>query len=108
MHYTLHKFRPGDTIDAVIRLKGRHDFTPTQIVEARVRFNEMNGSIVPRAGEVFKIPIPELVVDDFGDVIEVPKLVTEVVTIQVPGPTKPPEPVAATGGFVSYWWKTET
>ena len=81
MHFILHKFRPGETIDAVIKLKGRHDFTPSQIEVARRRFNELNGQIVPRAGQVFKIPTQELVTDDFGNVIDV----------STPDPTKPPE-----------------
>jgi len=59
MNYILHTFRPSETIDAVIRLKGRHNYTREEIIVLRQRFNEMNGLIVPRPGQVFKIPLEE-------------------------------------------------
>lgn len=61
-YYILHTFRPGETIDAVIRLLGRHNYTPEEILALRVRFNELNGLIVPRPGDVFKIPLQVTVV----------------------------------------------
>lgn len=57
MNYVLHKFRPSETIDAVIRLKGRHSYTPEELRLLRVQFNEMNGLVVPRPGDTFKIPL---------------------------------------------------
>jgi hypothetical protein len=57
MRYTLHKFRPSETIDAIIRLKGRHDYTRAELEPLRKMFNELNGNVVPRAGQTFKIPL---------------------------------------------------
>lgn len=55
--YIEHKFRPSETIDAVIRLKGRHNHTPEELKLLREKFNEANGVKVPRAGETFQIPL---------------------------------------------------
>jgi len=68
-NYTLHKFRPTETIDAVLRLKGRHSYTQEEIILLRQKFNELNGARVPRPGEIFKIPLEGLTTDDFGDVV---------------------------------------
>lgn len=68
--YTLHKFRPSETIDAVLRLKGRHSYSPEEILSLRVKFNELNGTRVPKPGEIFKIPLEGLITDDFGNVIK--------------------------------------
>lgn len=57
MDYVHHRFRPSETIDAVIKLKGRHNYSQLELIELRRRFNELNGPIVPRPGDVFKIPI---------------------------------------------------
>ena len=69
--YKLHKFRPGETIDAVIKLLGRHDFTPDEVLIMRYRFNALNGIIVPRAGWIFKIPLPHAFTDDYGNTVAV-------------------------------------
>ena len=55
--FVLHKFRPTETIDAVMRLKGRHNYTHDELVVLRARFNELNGLHVPRVGDTYKIPI---------------------------------------------------
>lgn len=70
MRYTLHTFRPSETIDAVIRLLGRHNYTQAEMVPLRKEFDEMNGLIVPRVGSVYKIPLPFEVTDDFGNSID--------------------------------------
>lgn len=57
--FVLHQFRPTETIDAVMRLKGRHNYTPEELVILRKRFNELNGLVVPRPGDTFKIPLME-------------------------------------------------
>lgn len=59
--YTLHQFRPTETIDAVMRLFGRHNYTPQELADLRVHFNQLNGKVVPRVGDVFKIPLESLV-----------------------------------------------
>jgi len=58
MNYKLHCFRPGETIDAVIRLLGRHNLTHEELLPLRQAFNELNGFAAPRVGETFKIPLP--------------------------------------------------
>lgn len=71
MRYTLHTFRPTETIDAVIRLKGRHNLTKEQLIPLRQEFNRLNGFVVPRQGTTYKIPLPFDVTDDYGNVIDV-------------------------------------
>ena len=80
MKFILHKFRASETIDAVIRLKGRHAYTKDEMHHLRRAFDEMNGKIVPKPGMVYKIPLPFEVTDEFGNVVDV----------------TPPEPPAAT------------
>lgn len=55
--YVSHTFRPGDTIDAVIRLKGRHNLTQAEMIPLRESFNEMNVAEVIRPGMTCKIPL---------------------------------------------------
>ena len=57
IRYIEHTFRPTETIDAVIRLRGRHDYTQNDLALLRILFNELNGRRVPKAGETFKIPL---------------------------------------------------
>ena len=71
MYYALHKFRPTETIDAVMRLKGRHNYSKQELASLRVRFNELNGTVVPRVGDIYKIPLEQLTVDDYGTVVDV-------------------------------------
>lgn len=75
--YVLHTFRPSETIDAVMRLLGRHNLTHAELAPLRRAFDELNGKIVPKPGMTYKIPLPYEVVDEFGEVID----------------TTPPEPV---------------
>lgn len=82
MRYVLHKFRPTETIDAVLRLKGRHNYTRVEILELRKRFNELNGQVVPYPGDVFKIPLEDITVDDYGDVVPALQVAQEVQTPQ--------------------------
>jgi hypothetical protein len=63
MRYTLHCFRPGDTIDAVLRVLGRHNLTQSELVALREQFNLLNDRALPRPGMTFKIPLPD---DDRG------------------------------------------
>jgi hypothetical protein len=55
--FVYHCFRPGDTIDAIIKLKGRHDLTPGEMIPLRQAFNELNGLIVIHPGTTCKIPL---------------------------------------------------
>lgn len=57
-NYVLHCFRPSETIEAVLRLKGRHDLTKEELKLLMVRFKALNGNIIPRPGMTFKIPLP--------------------------------------------------
>ena len=56
--YKLHTFRPGETIDAVIKLLGRHNLTLAEMVVLRQEFNVLNEGALPRPGLQFKIPSP--------------------------------------------------
>ena len=67
--YTLHAFRPGETIEAVLRLKGRHNLTKDQMRHLMVAFDVLNGKVIPRPGMTFKIPLPLETVDDYGNVV---------------------------------------
>jgi hypothetical protein len=71
MRFVLHTFRATETIDAVIRLKGRHAYTKSEILQLRKEFDRLNGLVVPRPGMTYKIPLPFETVDDFGNVIDV-------------------------------------
>ena len=71
MRFVLHTFRPSETIDAVIRLLGRHAYTKGEMFHLRRAFDELNGLVVPRAGMTYKIPLPFEAVDDFGNVIDI-------------------------------------
>ena len=53
----LHTFRPTETIDAVIKLLGRHNYSAQEMIVLREAFNELNGPIVPRPGVQFRIPV---------------------------------------------------
>lgn len=70
MRYTLHRFRPTETIDAVIRLLGRHAYTKEEMRHLRRAFDELNGLIVPRPGMTYKIPLPFEAVDEYGNVVD--------------------------------------
>lgn len=59
MRFVLHQFRPGETIDAVLRLLGRHNYTHAEMSEVRQEFERINVSEVPRVGSIFKIPIKD-------------------------------------------------
>lgn len=72
MHYRNHRFRAGETIDAVVRLLGRHDYTGAELAVMRVRFNALNGARVPRQGDTCRIPVVHTTVDDFGDLVVFP------------------------------------
>ena len=66
-----HTFRPTETIDAVIRLLGRHNLTKAEMVPLRRAFDELNGLVVPKQGMTYKIPAPFAVTDDYGNVVDV-------------------------------------
>lgn len=62
--YILHTFRPGDTIDAIIRLKGRHNLTAAEMIPLREAFNRLNPAEVLKPGMVRKIPLCSNAVSD--------------------------------------------
>lgn len=70
MRFILHTFRASETISAVIRLRGRHNITPAEMIHLHRAFDELNGLIVPRPGMVYKIPLPFEVTDEFGNVVD--------------------------------------
>lgn len=70
MRYVLHSFRSTETIDAVIRLKGRHNYSSLEMKLLRQAFNDLNGFVLPRPGMVYKIPLAFEATDEFGNVID--------------------------------------
>lgn len=72
MRYCLHTFRPTETIDAVIRLRGRHSLTPMELIPLRHQFDLLNGRHIPRPGMTYKIPLPFETTDDFGNIVGTP------------------------------------
>lgn len=72
MRYVLHTFRPSETIDAVIRLRGRHNLTLLELRPLRHQFDLLNGYEIPRAGMTYKIPLPFETTDDFGNIVGTP------------------------------------
>lgn len=68
--YTYHTFRPFETIDAIIKLKGRHNLTSEEMIPLRLAFDELNGFKVPKSGMTYKIPTLFEAIDDFGNVID--------------------------------------
>lgn len=58
MRYVNHTFRPTETIDAVMRLLGRHNLTREELLPLRLAFAELNGNVIPKPGMTFKIPLP--------------------------------------------------
>lgn len=66
--HVLHCFMPGQTIDAVIKLKGRHNLTPEEMISLRQKFNELNGEQVIHPGMTCKIPLPCDGVEDEGGI----------------------------------------
>lgn len=64
--YVLHTFRPGETIEAVLRLKGRHNLTKIELLDLMAQFNLLNGQVIPKQGMTFKIPLPPRSADSEG------------------------------------------
>ena len=58
--YKIHIFRPGETIDAVIKLLGRHNLSLAEMIPLRQKFNVLNNGVLPRPGMTFKIPLPSM------------------------------------------------
>ncbi len=59
MKYVPHSFMPNHTIDAVLRLKNRHNMTSEELEPLRAEFNRINGLVVPRPGVTYQIPVLE-------------------------------------------------
>ena len=57
MKYIEHTFRPSETIDGVIQLLGRHNYTESEMTQLRAEFKKLNLNVTPRAGQKFKIPL---------------------------------------------------
>lgn len=57
MQYISHTFRPGETINAVLRLKNQHSLTRAELAKLVNVFNDLNNSKLPRPGATFKIPL---------------------------------------------------
>ncbi len=82
MRFVLHTFRASETIDAVIRLMGRHNYTSDEMVSMRLAFDQLNGKIVPRPGMQYKIPLPLETVDEFGSVVSTISVLTETAAVE--------------------------
>lgn len=65
--HVLHCFRPSETIEAVLRLKGRHNYTRQELNLLVEEFNALNGGAMPRPGMTFKIPLLDAVESEGGE-----------------------------------------
>ena len=70
MRTVLHTFRPSETIDAVIKLLGRHSYTKEEMRHLRRAFDQLNGFVVPKPGMQYKIPLPFETTDEFGNIVD--------------------------------------
>lgn len=52
-----HSFMPGHTIEAIIKKENHHSVTNEELKALLARFDELNSSVVPRAGAKAQIPI---------------------------------------------------
>lgn len=56
MQFVTHTFMLGDTIHGIIRKYNCHNMTIEQVQDMMALFNEKNGQVVPKVGEIFEIP----------------------------------------------------
>lgn len=56
-NYVSHCFRPSETIEAVLRLRGRHSYTKAELDLLMREFNRVNGEVIPRPGQTFQVPV---------------------------------------------------
>jgi hypothetical protein len=69
--HVLHCFMPGQTIEAVIRLKGGHGLAKAEVLQLVEVFNQLNGTPLVRPGMTLKIPLPlQLESDSEGGLID--------------------------------------
>lgn len=52
-----HTFRPGETVEAILKKINRHDVTESELRKLLIDYHTLNGSEVPRAGTQVKIPM---------------------------------------------------
>ena len=52
-----HMFMPGHTIEAIIKKVNMHSVDPNELRELLDAFHRLNGTNVPKAGTVSKIPV---------------------------------------------------
>ena len=52
-----HTFKMNETIDGAIKLINGYQLLPAEMILLREMFNGLNGEVVPRPGQTFKIPI---------------------------------------------------
>ena len=52
-----HLFMPGHTIEAIIKKVNMHSVDPNEMRELLEAFHTLNGSSIPKAGTVSKIPV---------------------------------------------------
>lgn len=59
MKFITHLVLPGQTLYAVVKLYNGHDISAQDLHELMLKYNELNGEEVPRAGQIVMIPLNE-------------------------------------------------
>jgi hypothetical protein len=57
LEYIEHTFGPGETIQAIIRKYNHQAMTKSMLESLFIKYNELNGMVVPRPGQKVKIPL---------------------------------------------------
>lgn len=56
-NFVEHKFKLNETINGAIKLHNGHQLHPAELEALQQLFNELNNFIVPKPGQVVKIPL---------------------------------------------------
>jgi hypothetical protein len=56
-NFVEHQFKMNETINAAIRYHNGHHLHPAELLVLQELFNELNDFVVPRPGQVVKIPL---------------------------------------------------
>lgn len=57
LNYIERRFGPGETIKGVIKKVNSHGCTDRMLNILMTTYNELNGEVIPKPGEIAKIPV---------------------------------------------------